>query len=80
MENVLIVKIIYCLNEENDCLLTEINNCLKCENGDTYNTKCTECNPGYVLNENNICLKCGNDCKTCLNENNCLECFAGFHL
>lgn len=23
----------YCLNEENSCLLTEINNCLKCENG-----------------------------------------------
>jgi len=70
----------YCLNEENSCLLTEINNCLKCENGDIYNTKCTKCNPGFVLNENNICLKCGNDCKTCLNENNCLECFDGFYL
>ena len=70
----------YCLNKEKACVLTDINNCLKCENEDRYNKKCSECNPGYVLNENNICLKCGNNCKICSNENNCLECFEGFYL
>ena len=54
MEYALNVKIIYCLNESKICQLTEINNCLKCENDNQYNIKCTECNPGYGLNENNI--------------------------
>lgn len=70
----------YCLNEENICDSTEINNCLKCENENIYNKKCTKCNPGFVLNENNICLKCGNGCKICSNENMCTECFDGFYL
>ena len=73
----------YCLNKNNICNTTEINNCLKCEKEDIYhnpNKICTECNPGFVLNENNICLKCGYGCKKCSNENICLECFDGYYL
>jgi len=29
----------------------------------------TECNPGFILNENNIYLKCGINCKKCSDEN-----------
>ena len=71
----------YCLNEEKSCNLTEINNCLKCENLNLYNSKCTECNQGFGLNENNICYKCDIGCKKCSSKNNnCLECFEGFYL
>ena len=70
----------YCLNEKQVCLSTDTNNCLKCENEDIYYSKCTECAPGFILNEHNICLKCENGCKSCTDENNCLECFIGFYL
>ena len=67
----------FCLDKNKKCQETDINNCLKCEND--YK-KCTECNKGFVLNENNICLKCENGCKFCTSDNKCLECFDGFYL
>lgn len=61
------------LNQCISCSKSSIN-CVACESvGNSFT--CLGCRAGYYLDsDNQTCLQCGPNCKTCLGLNNCTEC------
>lgn len=58
----------------NDCEIC-IENYYKSQDSQNNRTICTSCNNTGQYISNEFCLNCSNFCKTCLNEQECLECY-----
>ena len=67
----------YCLNNVRGCINTNVENCERCNDNDL--SKCTGCEEGFRLDEeNNLCVKCKEGCATCSDDNNCGSCSSGY--
>ena len=74
----------YCLDSERckQCDIENPENCLSCSSGILYNNKCiNDCPIGtFYSNSLKTCLKCSDNCLSCLDENNCFVCKSNYIL
>ena len=65
----------YCLNPDNTCIKSNIENCGNCDNSNS----CTSCLQKYYLSSNQ-CFQCGSNCLKCSDQYNCTKCDIGYYL